>query len=228
MELSIQTQERSLGGTRNNRRLRRAQQVPAVLYGGGQPPRKLSIEHKQLAKAGENENFYSQIINLHINGKAEKAVLKELQRHPYRPLLIHADFLRISEDVKITMHIPIHYINTESCKGVKQQGGVLSYDMSELDITCLPKDLPAFIEVDVSDMALNDILHISDIKLPAGVEAVSLLQDKEGEHQHDLPIVRVVQPRVSVEEEDEDVEEQAEEEAAGDAEMDKDKEEGES
>ena len=229
MELNIQMQERALDGTRNNRRLRRAQQVPAVLYGGNQPPRKLSIEHKQLLKMSENENFYSQVINLNIAGKKEKAVLKELQRHPFKPLLVHADFLRIREDVKITMHIPIHYINTEICKGVKQQGGVLSYDISELDITCLPKDLPAFIEVDVEDMALNDILHITDIKLPEGVEAVSLLQDKEGEHLHDLPVVRVVQPRVSTEEDElEEAVEKETEETATDDDKEESKGEGES
>ena len=203
MELSIHAQKRDPEGTKENRRLRRARQVPAVLYGGAKPPQHLSIEYKQLVKASENESFYSQVINIQLNGKTEKAVLKELQRHPYKPLFMHADFLRVSADVKITMHIPIHFINTETCEGVKQQGGVLSYDMAELDITCLPKDLPAFIEVDVESMRLNDILHISDIKLPAGVEAVSLLQDKEGEHYHDLPVVRVVQPRVAAEEEEE-------------------------
>ena len=203
MELSIHAQKRDPEGTKGNRRLRRARQVPAILYGGDKPPQHLSIEYKQLVKASENESFYSQVINIQLNGKTEKAVLKELQRHPYKPLFMHADFLRVSADVKLTMRIPIHFINAETCEGVKQQGGVLSYDMAELDITCLPKNLPAFIEVDVESMNLNDILHISDIKLPAGVEAVFLLQYKEGEHDHDLPVVRVVQPRVAAEEEKE-------------------------
>lgn len=214
MELSIQAQERKPGGNREARRLRQVQRVPAVLYGGDKAPQHLSIEHKQLMKASENENFYSQVINIHINGKAEKVVLKELQRHPFKPLFMHADFLRIRADVKITMRIPIHYTNTETCKGVKQQGGVLSYDLAELDITCLPQNLPAFIEVDVQKMELNDILHLSDIKLPSGVEAVSLLQDKEGEHDHDLPVVRIVQPRIAAEEEEEEERLAAEAEAA--------------
>ncbi len=224
MELNIQAQERKLSGGMKNHQLRRAQLVPAVLYGGDKPPQHLSIEHKQLLKASENENFYSQVINIDISGKTEKVVLKELQRHPYKPLFMHADFLRIRADVKITMHIPIHYTNIETCKGVKQQGGVLSYDLAELDITCLPQDLPAFIEVDVAEMELNDILHLSDIKLPPGVEAVALLQDKEGEHDHDLPVVRVVQPRTAAAEVEEEERLAAEAEEAAEVEEAEEKE----
>lgn len=202
MTIAIEVQERAIKGTSGSKRLRRQDSlVPAVIYGGGKKPSLISITDKNLRKQSENESFYSQIITLNIGNSREKVVLKELQRHPYRPFFIHADFQRIREDAKLTMHIPIHFINAENCKGVKQQGGAISYDLSELDITCLPKDLPAYIEVDLEHLELNQIVHISDMKLPEGVESIAMLQDKEGDH--DLPVVRVIEPRIASEEGDE-------------------------
>ena len=219
MEINIEVKERTVQGSSENKRLRREEDlVPAVVYGGNKEPKMISITDKVLRKASEEESFFSQIINLKLNGSSERVVLKELQRHPYRPFFIHVDFLRIREDVKLSMHIPIHYINSETCVGVKQQGGVLSYDLTELDVSCLPKDLPAFIEVDLAELELNQILHISEVQLPEGVEALALVQDKEGDH--DLPVVRVIEPRIAEEEEEEleAAEGEEDEEAAADEE----------
>ena len=200
MDINIEAQERKVKGTSNSKRLRRMDDlIPGIIYGGTKEPSLISITDKNLRKASENESFYSQVITLKVNGSNEKVVLKELQRHPYRPFFVHADFQRIREDVKLTMNIPLHFLNAETCKGVKQQGGVVSYDISELDITCLPKDLPAFIEVDLEEMELSQILHISDLKLPEGVDSVVMLQDKDGDH--DMPVVRVVEPRIAADEE---------------------------
>ena len=213
MDINIEAQERKVKGTSNSKRLRRMDDlIPGIIYGGTKEPSLISITDKNLRKASENESFYSQIITLKVNGSNEKVVLKELQRHPYRPFFVHADFQRIREDVKLTMNIPIHFLNAETCKGVKQQGGVVSYDISELDITCLPKDLPAFIEVDLEEMELSQILHISDLKLPEGVDSVVMLQDKDGDH--DMPVVRVVEPRIAADEEAAEEAAAAESEAA--------------
>lgn len=213
MDISLEAQERKSQGTSNSKRLRRIDNlIPGVVYGGKGEPKSISITDKALRKASEKESFFSQIINLNVDGASERVVLKELQRHPYRPFFIHADFLRIREDVKLTMHIPVHFKNADTCKGVKQQGGVVSYDLTEVDITCFPKDLPAFIEMDLIDMELNQILHLSDLPLPEGVDAVALLQDKDGDH--DLPVVRVVTPRIAEEEVDEVEEAAAGEEGA--------------
>lgn len=200
MDISIEVQVRTQLGTSANKKLRREEDlIPGVVYGGKGEPKLISITDKILRKASESEAFFSQIINLKMNGSNERVVLKELQRHPYRPFFIHADFLRIREDVKLSISIPIHYLNEDNCQGVKQQGGVISHDITELEITCLPKDLPEFIELDLTNLELNQILHISEIKLPEGVEAVALLQDHDGDH--DLPVVRVIEPRVVEEEE---------------------------
>lgn len=204
MDISLEAQGRKLKGTSDSKRARRLESlIPGVIYGGKGEPQMISVTDKALRKASQNESFFSQIINLKVDGAAERVVLKELQRHPYRPFFIHADFLRIREDVKLTMNIPLHFLNAETCKGVKQQGGMVSFDLTELEISCLPKDLPAFIEVDLAEVELNQILHISDVKLPDGVDAVAFAQDKENAD-HDSPVVRVSPPRIV--EEDEPVE----------------------
>ncbi len=199
MDISLEAQGRKLKGTSDSKRARRLESlIPGVIYGGKGEPQMISITDKALRKISQNESFFSQIINLKVDGAAERVVLKELQRHPYRPFFIHADFLRIKEDVRLTMSIPLHFLNAETCKGVKQQGGMVSFDLTELEISCLPKDLPAFIEVDLAEVELNQILHISDVKLPAGVDAVAFAQDKENTD-HDSPVVRVSPPRVAEE-----------------------------
>ena len=214
MDISLEAQERNSQGTSESKRLRRIDDlIPGIVYGGKGEPKRICITDKALRKASENESFFSQIINLKVGGASERVVLKELQRHPYRPFFIHADFQRIREDVKLTINIPLHFNNAEACKGVKQQGGILTYDQTEVEVSCLPKDLPAFIEVDLLEVELNQVVHLSDLNLPEGVDIVAMLQDKDGDH--DLPVVRVIEPRVEEVEEELEVAE-GEEAAEGD------------
>ncbi|MAD58493.1 MAG: 50S ribosomal protein L25/general stress protein Ctc [Porticoccus sp.] len=194
-----------------SRRLRRlAGEVPAIVYGGKTPPQKISLPHKDLDYALQNEAFYSHIITLNIEGKNEEVILKDLQRHPAKPVIMHADFLRISKTQKLSTKVPIHFINEDVCAGVKLGGGNITRSMTELDITCLPADLPEYIEVDVAEVEVGQILHISDIKLPNGVESIALSYGED----RDSPIFTVNKPKEEVEEVivDEDSEETVENE----------------
>src|SRR5690606_10243944 len=162
-----------------SRRLRRqAGLVPAIVYGGSKKPQNISLSHNELSKHLEHEAFYSHIITLTVDDKAEDVILKDLQRHPAKPVILHADFLRVSKTKKFSTSVPLHFINETSCKGVKMQGGVISHNMTQLEISCLPADLPEYIEVDLAEVELGQIVHISDLKLPKGVESVALRDRK--------------------------------------------------
>ncbi|VVC76700.1 50S ribosomal protein L25 [Aquicella siphonis] len=176
-----------------SRRLRREQKVPGVIYGGGKAPVALTFEHKHVAKSLENEAFYSHILTLKTGSESERVILKDVQRHPYKPRVTHVDFQRVRADEKLHMHIPLHFVGADKAPGVKDAGGLVSHIMSDVEIACLPDDLPEFIEVDISEMQLNQILHLSDIKLPKGVEIVAL------SHDDDKPVVSVHMPRVEEE-----------------------------
>ncbi|MDE0411843.1 MAG: 50S ribosomal protein L25/general stress protein Ctc [Gammaproteobacteria bacterium] len=200
---------RSERGTNASRRLRAAGMVPGVLYGGGETPAEVSFEHDILMHNLEDEAFYSHVLTVEVDGKPQKAILRELQRHPYKPAILHVDLLRVREDTQINVHVPLHFINEDTCHGVKLEGGVLSHNFVELEITCLPKDLPEFIEVDVQDLKLNEAIHLSEIKVPEGVTIVELAHG-EG---HDHAVVSVHAKRTapqSEEEEDEQADESAE------------------
>ncbi|MEK8017156.1 MAG: 50S ribosomal protein L25/general stress protein Ctc [Candidatus Parabeggiatoa sp.] len=184
----LDTQLRTERGKAENRRLRRAGYVPAVMYGAGKEPIALSLSHNELLKRLENKSFFSRILTVNINNQAEKAVLKDLQRHPYRPLILHMDLQRISETEKLQMLMPLHFINEDKCVGVKQNAGVISHHENEVEIRCLPKDLPESIEVDLEAIDINQILHLSNLVLPENVELVALGQGKTGP---DLPVVSV-------------------------------------
>jgi len=183
-----------------SRRLRREKKVPGVVYGGKKEPVLLSFEQNKLAKSLENEAFYSHILTLKTGSDAERVILKAVQRHPYKPVLLHVDFQRINMHEKLHMHIPLHFIGAEEAPGVKE-GGLISHILSDVEVVCLPADLPEFIEINIADMALNDIRHLSDIKLPKGVEIVALT------HEDDKPVVSIHLPRI---EEESVVEESAE------------------
>jgi large subunit ribosomal protein L25 len=175
-----------------SRRLRRlAEMVPAIIYGEGKAPVNISIPHKDIQKALTNEAFYSHIITLHVDGKPEQVVIKALQRHPAKPRIMHADFQRVSADRAIVVAVPLHFINEDKCKGVKIGGGSIIKALNELQISCLPKDLPEFIEVDLSDLGLGEAIHISQIKLPKGVSSVDLAHG----HDSDNSVVSVLAPR---------------------------------
>lgn len=175
-----------------SRRLRKSSQVPGVVYGGEKDAVSLTFEHNKLAKALEHEAFYSHILTLKTGTDSERVILKAVQRHPYKPVIMHVDFQRINMNQKLHMHIPLHFVGAENSQGVKE-GGNVSHIMSDVEVSCLPGDLPEYIEVDVSGMAMNDILHLSDLKLPKGVDIVALL------HDDNKPVVSVHMPRIEEE-----------------------------
>lgn len=179
-ELSIDAIVRKDVGKGASRRLRREQnQIPAIVYGAGKDPVSLTLDHNAVLKALKNDAFYSSVLALKIDGKSEAVVLKDIQRHPYKPKVTHMDFLRIKAGEKITMSVPLHFLNEDTAVGVKQDGGVISHLMTEVEIRCLPKDLPEFLDVDMGPVTLDQTLHLSDIKLPSGVEITALSHDSD-------------------------------------------------
>lgn len=207
----INAQARADTGSAASRRLRRSGMVPAVLY-GGREVLLLAVKANELGHQLENEAFYSHILKLKLNGTEERVILRALQRHPSHSRILHVDFLRISEDQAIRVSVPLHFIGEDACVGVKQQGGVVSHLQMEVEISCLPKDLPEFIEMDISQLELGQSFHLSDVKLPQGVEIVALTHGEVS----DNAVVSVHAPRV-VEEalEDGEVKEEAADEEDG-------------
>ncbi len=203
VDFKLSASLRSERGKNASRRLRAAGAVPGVIYGGGEPPAAVTFDHDVLMHNLENEAFYSHVLTVDVDGKPQKAILRELQRHPYKPTILHVDLLRVREDTLINVHVPLHFINEDTCHGVKLEGGTVSHNFVELEIACLPKDLPEFIEVDVQDLNLNESMHLSDIKVPEGITIVELAHG-EG---HDHAVVSVHAKRVAAETEEEEEEE---------------------
>jgi large subunit ribosomal protein L25 len=170
-----------------SRRLRNQGKVPAIIYGAGRPPRALLFNHNNVLKQLENESFYSSVLNIKVGDKSQAAIVKDIQRHPAKPIIMHMDFQRIVDDVEIRMNVPLHFIGEDIAPGVKTGGGNVSHLMNDVEIQCLPRYLPEYLEVDVSALELDDMLHLSDIKLPEGVEIPELAQGEE----HDQAIVSV-------------------------------------
>ena len=209
-EYTVNAKARADVGKGASRRLRRlAGEVPAIIYGGDKAPQMISIPHKDLVWFLEDEAFFSSVLTMDVDGNKESVVIKDLHRHPAKPQILHADFLRVSADTKITMQVPLHFINEESCHGVKMQGGSVTHAMTELEVQCLPKDLPEFIEVDMAALETGDIVHISDLKLPAGVESTALSLGED----HDSAVASVQAPRGGSGSEDDDAEESSEDES---------------
>ena len=159
-----------------SRRLRLTGKVPAIIYGAGRPPRALTFDHNKVIKQLENESFYSSILNIKVGDKSQAAIVKDIQRHPAKPRIMHMDLQRIVEDVKIKMNVPIHFLNADIAVGVKDGGGSVSQLMNDVEVSCLPKDLPEYFEVDIADLELDAMLNLSDIKVPEGVEILQLAQ----------------------------------------------------
>ena len=172
MQLEFNANKRDGQGTGASRRLRRTGRVPGILYGGGATPQPIDIDHNELFQLLRKEAFYSSVLNVNLDGKKEMCLLRDVQRHPYRPVILHADFQRVDATHKLHQKVPLHFINAEICPGVKLSGGMVQHVMSDLDVRCLAQDLPTFIEVDLKDLASGHSLHVSEIKLPAGVEVV--------------------------------------------------------
>mgnify|MGYP006189165907 CR=1 FL=1 len=191
----LNAEVRDDAGKGASRRLRRmANRVPAIVYGGNKKPLNISVENKELVKHLESEAFYSHLITLSIGDKSESVILKDVQRHPSKGKILHLDLMRVSKTKKLHTRVPLHFLNEETCKGVKLGGGIIAHTQTDLDITCLPADLPEYIEVDLADLDLGETVHISDIKLPKGVESVSLSLGAD----HDLPVASVNKPKGAV------------------------------
>ena len=200
--LSATTREDSGKGA--SRRLRRENLVPAIIYGGkaggnDRKPTSITLKANELNKVLEFEAFYSSIVTLSVDGKDEQVILKDLQRHPAKALIWHADFLRVSKNTKIKAHVPLHFLNEETCVGVKIGGGSIMHQLTSLDIICTAGDLPEFIEIDMEKVELGQAIHLSDLTLPKGVESLALSHGPE----HDTSVVSVIAPKKAAADEEE-------------------------
>ncbi|WP_045225226.1 50S ribosomal protein L25/general stress protein Ctc [Methyloterricola oryzae] len=183
---------RTKTGKGDARRTRREGKVPAILYGGSAEPVQLNLNHNQVSKRLENEAVYSHILTLKFEGREEKAILKAMQRHPARPIIMHMDFQRVDEKAKLRVHVPLHFTNQETSVGVKK-GGVVTHALVEVEVDCLPQHLPEFIEVDLANLDVGGSIHLSDLKVPAGVEIHALMQGAD----HDLLVAAIHATRTS-------------------------------
>ena len=185
-----------------SRRLRREGKVPAIIYGAGRPPRSLSFDHNKVLRQLENESFYSSVLNIKVGEKSQAAIVKDIQRHPARPIVMHIDLQRIVEDEVIKMNVPIHFIGGDVAVGVRDGGGSVSHLRTDVEVVCLPKDLPEYFEVDISELELDAMMYLSDLIVPEGVEIPELAQDVE----QSQPIVSIhIVKEVIIEEEVEEV-----------------------
>ncbi len=187
MSIVLNAELRTDMGKGASRRLRRADKLPAIVYGAGKDPQNLTLEQKDVQYQLQNEAFFTQVLELNVGGKSEEVLLRDLQHHPYRQDILHADFQRVDAAKEVHVNVPLHFINEDVSVGVKQEGGAISHVVTEVEVVCLPKDIPEFIEVDLSDMHMGDILHLSDLKMPAGVEVLAL---KHGE-EHDTAVANI-------------------------------------
>ena len=186
-----------------SRRLRRTGKLPGVVYGADKDATSITLDHDEVIHKLEHEAFYSSILTLNVGKNSDRVVLKDLQRHPFKPFILHIDLQRVSETEKLTMRVPLHFINEDKCIGVKQGGGVISHVTTEIEIVCLPKDLPEYIEIDMAEIKLNETIHLGDVKLPEGVESYVISHGGDAT----APVVSVHIPK--------EVEEEPEEAAEG-------------
>jgi len=171
---------RETQGKGASRRLRHQGKVPAILYGGHTAARSLTLSHQKLLIMLDNERFYSTILSLKVGDQTQQAILKDVQRHPYKNAIVHIDFQRVEENEKIRISIPLHFTGAAVSPGVKTQGGIVSHMRNDVEVSCLPKDLPEFVEVDISGLSLNESIHLSQLKLPEGVSLIDLaMEDSE-------------------------------------------------
>ena len=199
LDFTLMAELRDEFGKNASRKLRNADKVPAIIYGGGEAPVAVTFERDSLLHHLEREAFYSHVLTVRVDNTSQKVILRELQRHPYKPSILHMDLLRVREDTLINVHVPLHFINEDVCHGVKLEGGVISHNLSEVEISCLPKDLPEFIEIDTRELKLNQAIHLSDIDVPKGVTITELIHGEE----HDHLVLSVHAKRVVIEETEE-------------------------
>ncbi len=195
MKIAIKAETRKVQGTGASRRLRRAEKVPGIVYGGGKDATVIELDHNDIFHKLRNEAFHASILDMDLDGKTEPVLLRDVQMHAWKQIVMHVDFQRVAADRKIHMRVPLHYVNADISPGVKTSGGIVSHPTNEIDISCLPKDLPEFIEVDLKDLAAGQSIHLSDLKFPSGVESVAL-------HRKDNQVVAtIVIPRAVAAEE---------------------------
>jgi large subunit ribosomal protein L25 len=197
MQIEINAKKREAQGTGASRRLRRAGNVPGIIYGGGKDAVSIELNHKDLFLQFRHEAFHSSILNLNLDGKKEQVLLRDYQLHPVRNDIAHIDFQRVSSTEKIHVKVPLHFVNAEIAPGVKLQHGIVTHIQTEADVSCLPKDLPEFIEVDLANLNAGHSVHLSEIKLPKGVEFVQL------GHGDDAAVASIPVPRGGVAAEEE-------------------------
>lgn len=198
ISFELNAEPRNDQGKGASRRLRRSGKVPGIIYGAHQDAQAITLDHNEVFLSLQHESFYSHILTIKIGKDAQQAILKDVQRHPARNMITHLDLLRVSADEEIRVNVPLHFINEATAIGVKQQGGVVSHNLAEVEVACLPKHLPEYIEVDIANLELGHSLHLSDLKLPEGVSLVELSHGDA----HDQPVVAIHHPRVTVEEEE--------------------------
>ena len=191
-QVNLNAENREVDGKSSSRQLRRAGSVPAVIYGGKEEPLRISILEKDIVKASEVPGFATQILNISISGKDQNVIVKEIQRHPATQKVLHADLMRVDPDTKISISVPVRFINEDSCVGVKMHGGVVSHLINDIDITCLASNLPEYLEVDVEALDIGDSIFLSALNLPEGVEIPSLALGED----RDQAVVSVAEAKV--------------------------------
>ena len=184
-EHTIQATGRNVEGKGASRRLRRAASIPAIIYGGKSQPQPIQLDHEKIWLAQQNEWFYSSILNLDVEGKVEQVLLRDMQRHPFKQIILHLDFQRVDANQALRARVPLHFLNEDKSPAGKAADVVVLHELNDVEVSCLPKDLPEFIEIDLSNLVVGDIIHLSDLKLPEGVELPELKLGKE----HDVAVV---------------------------------------
>ncbi len=193
-----------------SRRLRREGKVPAIIYGAGRPPRALVFDHNRVIQQLANEKFYSSVLNIKVGEKSQAAIVKDIQRHPARPFIMHMDFQRIVEDQEIRMNVPIHLIGADVAVGVKQGGGTVQQMRNDVEVVCLPRHLPEYLDLDITELELDGLMYLSDIKLPEGVTVPEIAQEEEAGQAQPVVSIHVIKEEVIEEEVEEGLEEVAE------------------
>lgn len=195
MQIEISANNRTLQGKGASRRLRVCGKLPGIIYGGKNPAQAIELDHNRLYHKLKLEAFHASILSINLEGKKEQVLLRDLQMHPFKPQVLHIDFQRVDQNKKIHMKVPLHFVNADVSPGVKISGGIVSHVLTELDISCLPKDLPEFIQVDLIELAANNSVHLSDLKMPDGVEIPALTKGGNS------AVATIVIPRAVVSEE---------------------------
>jgi large subunit ribosomal protein L25 len=194
-EHTIKATSRNVEGKGASRRLRRAASIPAIVYGGNAEPQAIQLDHEKIWLAQQNEWFYSSILSLDIDGQVQSVLLRDMQRHPFKQIIMHLDFQRVDANQTLRAKVPLHFLNEDKSPAGKAAEVVVTHELNEVEVSCLPKDLPEFIEVDLGNLTVGDVIHLSQLKLPNGVEIPELKLGKE----HDVAVVAAKHGRVEAE-----------------------------